>query len=347
MKIANVMISRVNGGIEYMFLHYNTALSLSGNQIMSVIDRKCQLKPAIKTPYIEINFNKYNPLLIFKLYFALKNFEPDIIIVHQKKAIPLFKIVARLLGAKIVGVAHNPKVKRLEKCDAVISITYNQKEKMIAKGLEQSKIFAVPNMVESPKNSILYQPFHQPVVIGTMGRFDPAKGFGEFIKALSVLKQNNIAFKALIGGKNNSTYNEEEERIFQLVKDLDLQNEVEFCGWVSDKAKFFNSIDIFVFPSLEEAFGIVLLEAALAKKPIVSSTADGPKEVFANTNAAFMFEKGNTQMLAEKLQELIKKPDYARKLADNAYNLIMEKYTINAGAKLLNAVLQKIMENKK
>ena len=128
---------------------------------------------------------------------------------------------------------------------------------------------------------------------------------------------------------------------------LDLQNEVEFCGWVSDKAKFFNSIDIFVLPSLEEAFGIVLLESALAKKPIISSTADGPKEVFSNTNAAIMFEKGNAQMLAEKLQELIKNPDFARKLADNAYNLVLEKYTIDAGAKLLNAVLQKIMENKK
>ena len=330
-----------------MFLHYNAALTSCGNEVISVIDQCCQLKKDIKTPYIEVNFNKYNPLLIFKLYFALKNFEPDIIIVHQKKAIPLFKIVARLLKAKIVGVAHNPKVKRLEKCDAVISITYNQKEKMIAKGLEQSKIFVVPNMVESPKNSILYQRFHQTVVIGTMGRFDLAKGFGDFIKALSILKQKSISFRAVIGGKNNSTYVEEEKRIFQLVKDLDLQEDVEFCGWVSDKAKFFNSIDIFVLPSLEEAFGIVLLEAALAKKPIISSTADGPKEVFANTNAAIMFEKGNAQMLAEKLQELIKNPDFARKLADNAYNLVMEKYTIDADAKLLNAVLQKIMENKK
>ena len=58
-----------------------------------------------------------------------------------------------------------------------------------------------------------------------------------------------------------------------------------------------------------------------------------------------MFEKGDSQMLARKLQELIKNPDFAHQLADNAYNLVMEKYTINAGAKLLNSFLKKIMEN--
>ena len=344
MKIANVMISRVNGGIEQMFLHYNTALGLSGNQVMSVIDRKCLFKADIKKPYIEINFNKYNPLLIFRLYFALKNFAPDIIIVHQKKAIPIFKIVAYLLKAKIVGVAHNPKTKRLEKCDAVISITYNQKEKMIAQGLAANKIFVVPNMVEVPKQIPQYIPYHQPLIFGTMGRFEPAKGFCDFIQALAYLKQKNVPFKAVIGGKNNSTYAEEEKRILQLVKDLDLQNEVEFCGWVSDKQKFFDGIDIFVLPSLEEAFGIVLLEAALAKKPIIYSTADGPKEVFENTGAALMFEKGNAVMLAEKMAILSQNQPLAKELAQKAYELVKEKYIIDSGKKILQSTLLEILE---
>lgn len=344
MKIANVMISRVNGGIEQMFLHYNTALGLSGNQVMSVIDRKCLFKADIKKPYIEINFNKYNPLLIFRLYFALKNFAPDIIIVHQKKAIPIFKIVAYLLKAKIVGVAHNPKTKRLEKCDAVISITYNQKEKMIAQGLAANKIFVVPNMVEVPKQIPQYIPYHQPLIFGTMGRFEPAKGFCDFIQALAYLKQKNVPFKAVIGGKNNSTYAEEEKRILQLVKDLDLQNEVEFCGWVSDKQKFFDGIDIFVLPSLEEAFGIVLLEAALAKKPIIYSTADGPKEVFENTGAALMFEKGNAIMLAEKMAILSQNQPLAKELAQKAYELVKEKYIIDSGKKILQSTLLEILE---
>lgn len=344
MKIANVMISRVQGGIEQMFLHYNTALTRLGNDVVSVVDNKCQLVNDIKTPYVKINFNKFNLLLIFKLYFALKNFAPDIIIVHQKKAIPLFKLVARLLKAKVVGVAHNPKTKRLEKCDAVISITNNQKEKMAAHGLNADKIFAVPNMVEAQKQEPQYKPYHQPIVFGTMGRFDPAKGFADFILALSVLKQRCIPFKAVIGGKNNSTYAEEEKRIFQLVQDLDLQNEVEFCGWVNDKQKFFDGIDIFVLPSLEEAFGIVLLEAALAKKPIIFSTADGPKEVFENTGAALMFERGNSQMLANKMSELVKNQSLSQELAQKAYDLVEEKYTIEAGAKVLQSTLQKIME---
>lgn len=344
MKIANVMISRVQGGIEQMFLHYNTALTRLGNDVVSVVDNKCQLVNDIKTPYVKINFNNFNLLLIFKLYFALKNFEPDIIIVHQKKAIPLFKLIARLLKAKVVGVAHNPKTKRLDKCDAIISITNNQKDKMAIKGLNGDKIFVVPNMIEKAQSIPQYTPYHQPIIFGTMGRFEPAKGFCDFIQALALLKQKNVPFKAVIGGKNNSTYAGEEQKILQLVQDLGLQNEVEFCGWVSNKQKFFDSIDIFVLPSLEESFGIVLLEAVLAGKPIISSDADGPKEVFENTGAVLMFERGNSQMLANKMNELAKNQSLSKELAQKAYDLVEEKYTIEEGAKILQSTLQKIME---
>ena len=90
MKIANVMISRVMGGIEQAFLDYNDALLGCGNEVVSVIDKKCAVKEKIVTQLIKINFQKYNMLLTLRLYFQLKKFAPDVIIVHSKKAIPIF-----------------------------------------------------------------------------------------------------------------------------------------------------------------------------------------------------------------------------------------------------------------
>lgn len=346
MKIVNVMISRVMGGIEQAFLGYNAAMQVAGAEVFSVVDKKCTLKDKILTPIEEINFQKHNPLVVLRLYFKLRKFAPDVIVVHSKKAIPMCKILAKMLHAKLVGVAHNAKFKRLEKCDAVFSVTQNQLDKMAANGLKVKKTFVVPNMIEMPSKEPVYRPYHQPVVIGTMGRFEPIKGFCDFLDALASLKKSGVPFKAIIGGKNNGDYQEEEKRIFQKVKDLTLEEDVHFCGWVTDKEKFFNDIDIFVLPSLEESFGMVLLEAALFKKPIVCSDADGPKEVWAGTDAALVFEKGNVKMLADRLQEMISKPEFTSEMAQKAYTLIKEKYTIHSVGKKLADALKNVMEEK-
>lgn len=344
MKIVNVMISKIEGGIEQMFLNYNVALEKSGFEVISVIDKKCKLKKSIGTPTVEINFQKYNPLVVLKLYFRVKKFAPDVIVVHSKKAIPMFKVLSTMLKAKLVGVAHNPKIKRLEMCDGIFSVTKNQLDKMREAGLKTKNMFVVPNMIEMPDKEPAYQAYHKPVVIGTMGRFEPIKGFCDLLDALSLLKRRGVSFRAVIGGKNNAAYDAEEKRIFQKVKDLGLEDDVTFCGWVSDKTAFFKGIDVFVLPSLEESFGVVLLEAALFKKPIVCSDADGPKEVWANTDAALVFEKGNVKMLTGKLQEMIEKPAFAQETAERAYMLVKNKYTIDAAAKILADALKHAAE---
>lgn len=346
MKIVNVMISKVMGGIEQAFLSYNAAFETLGYEVLSVIDNKSAVADKVKTSTLKIKFQKLNPLLVFKLYFALKKFAPDVIIVHQKKAIPLMRIVARLVGAKLVGVAHNPKIKRLEKCDAVLSVTQNQADKMRVNGLNNVPIFVVPNMIEMPQNEPEYQPLRTPVVIGTMGRFEPIKGFCDLLKALAILKQHGVLFKAVIGGGNNGTYDDEERRIFQTAEELNLQNEVDFCGWVNDKSAFFEKIDIFVLPSLEESFGMVLLEAAFAKKPLICSDADGPKEVWGNTDAALVFERGNAEMLADKLAKMLAHPATARDMAEKAYRRVDDNYAIRAVAKVLQSALEKVTEEK-
>ena len=346
MRIANVMISRVMGGIEQAFLSYNAAFDALGYEVLSVIDEKSAVTEKVKTPILKIKFRKLNLLLILKLYVAFKKFAPDVIIVHQKKAIPLFKIVARLIGAKIIGVAHNPKIKRLEKCDAVFSVTQNQANKMRLNGLKNVPIFVVPNMIKIPEKEPKYQPYRQPVIIGTMGRFEPIKGFCDLLEALAILKRRGVKFRAVFGGGNNGIYDDEERRIFQTTKELDLQNEVDFCGWVNDKTVFFEKIDIFVLPSLEESFGMVLLEAACAKKPLICSNAEGPYEVWADTGGALLFERKNTQMLADKLERIISDMAAASAMAETAYMHVKENYSIAVVADVLKNALRKVAEGK-
>ncbi len=63
---------------------------------------------------------------------------------------------------------------------------------------------------------------------------------------------------------------------------------------------FLNNIDIFVLPSLDEPFGIAVLEAMAMGKPIVSTRSQGPSEILNNKNA-YLSEVNNIDSLFKGL----------------------------------------------
>ena len=348
MKIVNVMTSRILGGIEQAFLDYNKSLHLNNHKVINVINTNAKIKEKILNNTIEkileIPFVHYNYLLIFYLYFKLRKDKPDVFIVHNKKAIPIFRILAKILKAQIVGVSHNSKYKCIDKCDAIFTITEYQREAFINKGFDANRIYTIPNSIDIHQNDnkqIIKHKLNSPVVLGVLGRFDPMKGFPDFIKSLSILKEEGVSFKAVIGGSPQTSYIAEYDKVKNLIKELNLGDNVEFLGWVEDKTKFFNLIDIFVLPSYYEPFGIVLLEAMLHQKPIVSSLAEGPKEIFEqNKDCAYLFPIKDYQEMAQKLKEAISNYEKAQEIGLNGYNLCINNYsTEKVGYKLNKALL--------
>ncbi len=350
MRIVNVMISRVKGGIEQAFLNYTEALKLHNHQILAVVDTHCKMLQGLQNlnpdSVLRVPFMHYNWLLVPYLYFKLKKFAPDLIIVHNKKAVPIFKAVARLLGAKIVAVSHNPKFRHIDKCDGIFTITDYQRDIFIQKGYPAERIFTIPNLIKIERKFVP-QAFRQPPIIGTMGRFDPMKGFPDFIEALAKLKKRGIEFKAIIGGAPQDAYRAEYEKICEIIKQNNLENEVELIGWVQDKTEFFKNIDVFVLPSRFEPFGIVLLEAMLHGKPIVSSLAEGPAEIFAhNSDAAYLFNAGDVAAMTEQLRQAIQNPTVAVQTAQKGYELCVRNYSLEVVATKLNNALKHFASQK-
>lgn len=347
MKIVNVMTSKILGGIEQAFLDYNAALRLKGHQVLAVVSTKTKLRKDLERSGIDtvfLPFSRYNYFLILPLYFKLKKFNPDLIICHTKKSIPIIKTVAWLLGVKIIAVAHNPRFKLIDKCDAVFSITEYQKRLFVDKGLESEKIFVIPNMLTYEKAYKPFSGFRNPPVIGAIGRFDPMKGFPDFIRALALLRQNKIPFQAVLAGSSQPQYPQEDELIRRLIAENNLQNAVYLPGWISDKDDFYGKIDVFVLPSIYEPFGIVLLEAMQYSLPVVASTAEGPSEIFAKQpEAGYLFEKGNYHALANCLEKILHNPDEAAKTAQKGYELCRNVYSLTNVAETLDKCLKQVV----
>lgn len=90
------------------------------------------------------------------------------------------------------------------------------------------------------------------------------------------------------------------------VKLLKLQDKVEILAKQADMDAYYKSIDCYVLPSLNEAFGLVVTEAAANSKPSLVSSTTGVRELIQDGENGFVFdrEKNAVRNLAQKLNEV-------------------------------------------
>lgn len=109
-------------------------------------------------------------------------------------------------------------------------------------------------------------------VIGHAGRFNEQKNHIFLLELFSAYhKKNNRAVLVLLGE------GELEKKIKERIQKLKLENSVIFLGVKKDLYKYYQAMDIFVFPSLYEGLGIVCIEAQASGLKVVASTGV-PKE---------------------------------------------------------------------
>ncbi|MCH2038953.1 MAG: glycosyltransferase family 4 protein, partial [Rickettsiales bacterium] len=165
------------------------------------------------------------------------------------------------------------------------------------------------------------------------------KGFDVFVKALSVLDRNGFDFKAVIGGSGP-----ELDAVKNLAIKLGVIHKIEFRGWIQKKEEFFNDIDIFCLPSLHEPFGIILLEAFMYGKPVVSSASEGPSEIIEHEKDGLLAEPGSPDALASGLIKCIENPNIANQLALNGYHKVSSQYSMDKVGKDLSEILSNIVD---
>lgn len=147
------------------------------------------------------------------------------------------------------------------------------------------------------------------------------KGFDVLIRACAILRDDGCDAHLLLGGAGTEC-----ERLRVLVRESGLQQHVEFVGWVDSVAEFLNRADVFVLPSREEPFGIVLLEAMAAGLPIVSTRTDGASEIFSD-ESAYLVDVDDAPALAKAMGAALTERTESGHRARNAQALYRSKYT--------------------
>jgi glycosyltransferase involved in cell wall biosynthesis len=337
MKIMNIMLSRILGGIEQSFVDYEKIINLSGNTSVNIISPNAKIASKINNFETVPNYFRYDPITLFRLRQLFKKHQTKFIIAHGSRIMNFANLAKLGLGVKVIGISHQYKPKPLFTCDHVIAITDHMKEYLIQHGIESDKITVIPNTIEITQDYV--QPnFRTPPIIGTMARLVKKKGIDDLLHAFKILKDKGVQYRGIIGGGG-----EEEKSLKKLCTELGLDDVVTFVGWVKDKKEFFDSIDVFCLPSTHEPFGIIALEAMLHSKPIVTSDSEGPLQILKDNVSALFYPKMNIEQLADRMCKLISDPALYNKFAQNAYLRVSENYAINKAAEKFQQLVTKLI----
>lgn len=339
------MFGKGLGGIEQAFLDYHQLLKNLDIEVISVLNKQSPMAK-LNHDYLSINnfFGNYDLLAAFNLRNIIIEKKINVVIAHGNRAINLARIFLPK-NVKLVGMAHNYKNAYLKYCDYAISVSKKLREHIFSlKILPKNNIFYLPNMLHNIPEYVTIGQFHDPIVIGSFGRFVAKKGFANLIKAAAILKENDLNFKIFLGGGG-----EEDRKLKSLVKELSLEDYVIFYGWIKDKTKFFSEIDIFVLPSLHEPFGIVALEVMAASKLLISSDSEGPTEFLKNGENSFIYDKNNPEELAQTISKILLgeiEADRIRSLTHSAHNVVETEFSSKRIARNLADILVECCETK-
>ena len=168
-------------------------------------------------------------------------------------------------------------------------------------------------------------------IIGTLGRLDPRKGIRILLDAMPLLLPKYPEALFLVGGTG-----EEQEALERKARALGIADRVVFVGPVQDPSDFYRCLDLFVLSSLDEGFGLVVLEAMAMGLPVIGTRVGGVPEILTHGVNGWLVEPGDPVGLAEGVQTLWADPALRRRVAEEGRRTAM-RFDITGTATQLEA----------
>jgi len=185
--------------------------------------------------------------------------------------------------------------KTIKKADALILMSKSAKEEALEyTDVPEEKLHVVYNGVDHNKFFPLKRTAHKKFRIGYLGGLDGRKNVVLLVEAFKKLVKQRDDVELHIGGSGTN---------LQRFKDMKIKN-TKFYGWVPDNEinKFYNSLDLYVFPSLKEGFGNMIVESMAAGTPVLGSNNSSLPEVIGD---AGMVAEPDVESMVEAMNKIV------------------------------------------
>lgn len=291
------------------------------------LKRECNI---VSSDFHNIYFNSlYTISAWIETFVFLKKEKPDILITHLWFANTIGRILGKLLNIKkIISFEHNiySNIKNyrmffLDKLlqnysHVIVAVSSAVKKMLIDHGIKAEKIKVLVNAVDievfrnaKPASRENFGIEQDDFVFLSVGRLIHQKGMDILIEAFAKTERGAL----IIVGQGK-----DEMLLKEKVKCLNLERRVKFLGIRSDIPALLKMSDCFVLASRYEGFGIVVIEAMAAGKPIIVSEFDARKDFIDDGKNAIVVPIEDSKTLYEAMKSIQQNPVLQQKLAREA-----------------------------
>ena len=343
LKIVNTVYGDASGGRWQAMLNTHDALASHGHEMWIVAGDENKHLNVGERQFFSLNSSGFYDLVAaFKLNRWLRQVRPDVIIAHSGRAVYLFKnamLFGGIIKAPVLAMNHSHNVKRTVRADGFIHITphvkslVEQAAKKKGIHIEDKPQAIISNLVYLPEQEPEFKSLGSLVTLGMMTRLVEYKGTHILIDAVGLLKAKGYQMRLLIAGDG-----EEKDNLIAQIQRLNLENEVQFLGWIKgeQKTQFYHDVDIIVVPTMNDTQPLAILDAFAWGKPVVASDHISVQQIIRHGENGLMARKNDAEDLAEKLSSLMNCSEKLKSTALAGYQEALNKYQFKQIAETLH-----------
>lgn len=266
---------------------------------------------------------------------------PHCITIHGVRPLKSGALQERLKKSKInsSAISFVSKFIFYLKSSAIHTVSKATKDDLFKLGIKKP-IYIIPNAIKvNEPQQIETNPFQ----LVHVSRLVDYKNIQTAINAINIVKKNfpKVSLYVLGEGPYRDTLEE-------LVTTLDLKDNVIFKGHVSDevKTKLVASSQALLFPSINEGFGMVILEAFEQKKPVLVSNIRPMSDIVENKKTGLVISPFDEQEWANSIEHIFRHPQKAESMGLAGRCLLEERYNQEKYAQQIITMYEKIIKNK-
>jgi len=208
----------------------------------------------------------------------------------------------------------------IKKADSIRVVSQRIKNYLIKNlKIKEEKIIVVPVYINPVKLAKPQREAKNEFIFLNLGRFVKQKNLPLLLGAFAQVAKKHHKIKLLLIGRGS-----EEKLLKKMCFDLRIESQVEFLDWVDNIYDYYLRSDVYVLSSNYEGWGRVIIEAAIARLPIIMTDVGCAGEAVTNEKSALISPIGDMDKFAQNMMRIIENRGLRKKLAENVFNSIKQ-----------------------
>lgn len=180
------------------------------------------------------------------------------------------------------------------------------------------------------------------LLVGLVGRLQPWKGQREFLRAAAlVLASHPSTHFAVIGGAILGREGDYPAELGRLARQLGIAHRVTFTGHTREIPSWMRSLDVVVNASSPEPFGLVIIEAMAASRPVVAiGGGGGPADIIVDGATGVLASDCSPEQLAHGIGRLLSDSQLRSDIGAQSRAVVEERFSVEQMARAFGTIVR-------